>query len=370
MRLFRFAIISILGKAEIASILGKADATWREFSLVRGGARVRVTEAVDDGNGLALFVGADVPLSELPQADRDGLVEVPDEPRRLTEKAIDAAANLLSVATGHTRSVTSRNLPVAFYAENDDDRGFLRAQTAIKSIDRGVSFSRMSVFVTADELTALRGREGGTELLAEALAQHHFAGRYRELLRVFELGFAATESKLAFILAEFLAKRPRLGYTKSEVKQWVQGRRGRATHADRSAPLIGADLGDVVDRMLLAAYEVLFNKENWNTYDSARRDVWTPSIGPLDADGNWFVRQYQTEAPLPAQLYDPYGVYPLNLAASGLQLADQDFWPCSGPLKTTAGAPELTILPAAELAVSTTGRDGQPSGHVTTQSAP
>jgi hypothetical protein len=148
----------------------------------------------------------------------------------------------------------------------------------------------MSGFVTPDALTALRDRERGTELLAEALSQHQFAGRYRELLRVFELGFGASESKLVFMLAEFLARRPRLGYTKTEVKGWVQGRRGRAMHADRSVPLIGADLGDGVDRMLLAAYEVLFNKENWNAYDSVRRDVWTPSIGLLDAEGNWFVR--------------------------------------------------------------------------------
>jgi len=350
MRLFRFAIISILGKTEIANILGKDDASWREFSTARAGARVRVMQAIDDANGLALFVGADVQLSELPQADQDGLVEVPEDPRRLTEKAIDAAANVLSVATGHARSVTSQNLPVAFYPETDNERDFLRANTGVKGIDRGVSFGRMSVFVTADELKALRDRERGTELLAEALAQNHMTGRYRELLRVFEHAFAESEGKLVFMLAEFLAKRPRLGYTKTEVKGWVQGRRGRAIHADRSAPLIGADLGDVVDRMLLAAYEVLFNKENWHEYQSTRRDVWTPSIGPLDAEGNWFVRQHQVEAPLNAQLYDPYGVYPLNLSAPGLNLGDQDFWPSSGSLQTTAGGYQVTIMPASDLA--------------------
>lgn len=351
MRLFRFAIISILGKVEIASVLPKPDATWRDFSLERAGARVRVTEAVDDGKGLALLVAADVALSELPQAGQDGLVEVPDQPRRLTEKAIDAAANVLSVASGHARSVTSRNLPVAFYPESEEDRTFLGGHTGIKGIDRGVSFGRMSIVVAPEALTELRDREGGTELLAEALSQQHMTGRYRELLRVFEHGFAESEAKLVFMLAEFLAKRPRLGYTKTEVKGWVQGRRGRAMHADRSVPLIGADLGDVVDRMLLGAYEVLFNKENWHAYNSDRRGVWTPSTGPLDATGNWFICQHQTP-PLNAQLYDPYGVYPLNLAAGGLVLGDQAFWPSSGPLQTTAGMGQLTIMPAAELAIA------------------
>jgi hypothetical protein len=284
MRLFRFAIISIVGAAD----------DWQEMSLRRGGALVRVMSATCDANGVALFVCSDIQLSEFPTADEDRMVEIPDRPRRLTEKAIDAAANLVAAATGHARSVTSQNLPVAFYAESDEDREFLRAQAGIKGLERGVGFGRMSVRVTAEDAKALRDRESGIALLAEALSQDHFGGRYRELLRVFEAAFAESDNKLVVMLAEFLARRPRLGYTKAEVKRWVTGRRGRAVHADRSAPLVGADLGDVVDRMLLAAYEVLFNKKNWHSYDAARRDAWTPVEGPLDASGGWFVRQHET----------------------------------------------------------------------------
>jgi hypothetical protein len=346
-RLFRFAIISILGKAD----------EWRDCAVVRKGARVRVMEAVEHGSALVLSIGADVALSELPQVGGERLVEVPEEPRRLAEKAIDATANLLSVATGSARAITSPNLPVAFYPESDKEREFLQGHVGVKDIDRGVAFGRMSVSVSADELRRLNDREAGVALLAEALSQDHVAGRYRELLRVFELAFAASESKLIVALAEFLAMRPRLAYTKTEVKRWLKRLRGRAVHADRSDPLVGADLGDVVDRMALAAYEVLFNRENWRVYDSVRRDVWTPSTGPLDADGNWFVRQHQTEAPLNAQLYDPYGVYPLHLGTAGLQLADEGFWPRSGPEPTTAGNCQITIMPASDLALAV-GKDG------------
>ena len=52
-----------------------------------------------------------------------------------------------------------------------------------------------------------------------------------------------------------------------------------------------------------------------------------------------------------AQLYDPYGAYPLNLGAAGLQLADEDFWPSSGSLEFSAGDCQVTIMPATELAV-------------------
>ena len=106
--------------------------------------------------------------------------------------------------------------------------------------------------------------------------------------------------------------------------------------------------------MLLATYEVLVNKENWHSYDSARRDVWTPLIGPLDAASTWFALQHQIEAPLNAQLYDPYGVCPFNLAASSVQLSDE-FWPNRGPETTTAGGYQLSVIPRDRLAVTSAG---------------
>jgi hypothetical protein len=50
-----------------------------------------------------------------------------------------------------------------------------------------------------------------------------------------------------------------------------------------------------------------------------------------------------------AQFYDPYGVYPLNLAAHGLRLDDDNFWPSSGPLRTTVNQGQVSVIPAAEL---------------------
>jgi hypothetical protein len=102
--------------------------------------------------------------------------------------------------------------------------------------------------------------------------------------------------------------------------------------------------------MLLAAYETLFNKQTWNSKESDRRDLWTPTIGPLDPSGAWFVVQHRTEAPLQAQLYDPYGAYPLNLGADGLRLND-GCWPRSGHLQMTSREQAISIVPASELAI-------------------
>ena len=94
---------------------------------------------------------------------------------------------------------------------------------------------------------------------------------------------------------------------------------------------------------------MLFNKANWHSYDSCRREVWTPITGPLDAGGNWFNVQHRTEAPHLGQLYDAYGVYPLKLGADGLRLGDE-YWPNHGAEKMIAGGYQITIIPADELA--------------------
>ena len=166
------------------------------------------------------------------------------------------------------------------------------------------------MFTTKDELACLNDREG-IPLLAEAMSQDQMGGRFRDLLRVFERAFAESADRLVPMLPDFLALRPRLVYSKTEAKYWIVRLRGRAIHADRHPPLTGADLENYVDRILLAAYEVLFNKENWHSYDSSRRDVWTPLTGPLDTDGNCCL-QPRTEAPHLGQLYETYGVSPLT----------------------------------------------------------
>ena len=161
-------------------------------------------ESVEESAGLALSVCADVSLSELPSPDDHGMIEVPGEPRRLAEKAIDAAANLMSVATGHGRSITSPNLPVAFYPESDDERALLHGLAGVKNIDRGVGVGRISVFTTRGELARLNDREDGTSLLAEAMSQDQMGGRFRDLLRVFERAFAESGDRLVPMLADFL----------------------------------------------------------------------------------------------------------------------------------------------------------------------
>lgn len=256
----------------------------------------------EQGGRQLLLVCASVALHVPPRVDDAGQVDIPEGERRAGEGAIEAVANLISLASGCRRSITSPSLPVAFRADSDEETGLLQTLSAINGGDKGVASGRLSVFVEEDQLASLADREEGVALLAEALAQSHPAGRFRELLRVYEHAFAESADRLVPALSEFLALRPRLSYSKTEVKRWVIRLRGPATHADRHVPVLESDLRGVVDRMLLAAYEVVLNKETWHTRDTARCDRWMPTTGPLDAEGAWFVVQHRTEAPLQAQL--------------------------------------------------------------------
>jgi hypothetical protein len=340
MRLLRFAFIELNGKVR----------AWERFSLEYESATVSVLSSQEQKGGRRLLlVCASVALPALLDVDEVGRVDVPETERRAAEGAIETVANLISLASGCGRSITSPNLPLAFRADSDEEMRLLRTLSAINGGDRGVVSGRLHVFVEEDALASLADREEGVALLAEALAQSHPAGRFRELLRVYEQAFAESADRLVPALSEFLALRPRLGYTKTEVKRWIVRLRGPATHADRHTPVLEADLRGVVDRMLLAAYEVVLNKETWHTRDTIRRDRWMPTTGPLDAEGAWFVVQHRTEAALGAQLFDPYGAYPLNLTPQTLRL-DERCWPRSGPSMMGTREQKISILAATELA--------------------
>jgi hypothetical protein len=343
-RLLRFAFIKLGGQSK----------DWRRFAIQYGGVAVSVINTEEIGSRLRLLVVADMPLSpdEQLRVDAERLVIVPEETRRAAEAALEAVANLVSLATGYSRTITSPNLQVAFRIETDDDRRFFASCSGLRGAELGVSAGRMSIYVDKEALAHLSDRQEGVALVAEALAQHHPTGRYHELLRVFEQAFAESADPLVPLLAAFLAQRPRLGYTKTEVKRWVVRLRGAATHADRHAPLLEEDLRDIIDRMLLAAYETVFNKQAWYSRDTARRDIWTPITGPLEPSGKWFVMQCRTEAPLKGQLFDPYGSYPLELGTAGLRLEDS-CWPQRGPQETRAQQQPLVVLPSEELSIST-----------------
>lgn len=245
MKLARFAILQ----------LGGDPGPWRRFSGQREGLAVcRLHDWKQTGSVYRQLLVAETALATLPEREASGRVRTPDAERRAAEHALEQTADAISVATGHARALRSPALAAALCAESDEERAWLAECSALDRFDRTVSVPRFTVILREANLEAVADRADGLQILAEALAQEHPAGCFRELLRVFERAFRRRGRGLVPRLSEFLEQRPGLGFSKKEVENWIVGMRGQTAHAsDKETFYVAADLRPLVARMKLAA---------------------------------------------------------------------------------------------------------------------
>jgi hypothetical protein len=135
----------------------------------------------------------------------------------------------------------------------------------------------------------------------------------------------ATSYRLIDPVAEFLSYFDVLMYGKDETYHWFRTLRDRAVHADKRPDFaLARDVEPVLSRVEQAAYDVLFNKLNWRSSDSDRRDVWTPEGGVLP-DGSVVLRR-DGLAPFKTKLMDGFGAFPLNLEVRFQEPYPSDWW--------------------------------------------
>jgi hypothetical protein len=260
-----------------------------------------------------LVLAAEVPLDGRPDVDRDGKIVITEDVARQAEKAIELIADLLAVTTFSARKIFSAVPTAGFSGLTVKDREWLAGSSGLLQTPSRLGLSPAPVGITQDMLSDLDDRRDGVSLLAEALANNHETGRFRELARFFELAFRAEPKRIVGPLSDFLSHYDKLQYTHSEVEEW-HDLRHRATHADRPGRryVLCRDVRPVLQRVQFAAYDVLFNKLNWNAEDPARRDVWYPPGGIL-RDGQHAVLRLHSSANLQAgPLFDGFGAYPYD----------------------------------------------------------
>lgn len=296
------------------------------------------------------LVSASVPLTEMPPTD-DGRVSLPEAARRRAERALELTSGLLTISRGSACGLSSPSLVVALRAESDDDRVWLGKQCELVGFTRAIAEPDFAPGVDMELAARLGDRADGVALLSEAVSNRRMLGRFGEAIRVFERGFARSSDKLVVVLAEFLEQRPALGYTKTEVKNWISRIRGRVVHADSLGrePALEADVRPFVGRMVLAAYEVVLNKTEWGSPSTTRRELWTPRAGPLDPFGrSAFIEQHALDPPIEGRIWDRFGAYPLHLGAPGLNVPEE-YWPSTGPDTTRTEPFGLQVVPRSRL---------------------
>jgi hypothetical protein len=161
-------------------------------------------------------------------------------------------------------------------------------------------------------------------MMAEAYSHTTMSGRYRDLVRLFELAFGKSFMEMREKLNQTLL--PAMGYTTGEIKQW-QALRHPFSHADGKKAntfAVESDARSVVQRMEQAALDILTNKAEWGTWSSSRRAVWTPSAITINEDGKGAVRE-RSKLSLEFLLLDEFRAFRrvLELQHTGLPA---DWW--------------------------------------------
>jgi hypothetical protein len=270
-----------------------------------------------------------VKLPRRPELTADGYIMVPDEARRRAEAGIEVAANLIAVAERCKRTISSPTPALVLIPGGKTMLNWLNKSLGFKFNRFGIPSGRMYVETNPHILKQLRDRTDGLALMAEALANEHGTGRYREFIRLFERAFGLASSALDNQLARFLMSSS-LGYSHSEVKQWV-ALRNPAIHANRgSAFVLESDVRPVIHRIEQAAYDVLLNKADWHSPSHRRRKVWMPTTGTTSPGTDIFLTREEA-ATLHFQIVDGFGAYPLDLSACLTRLPE-GWW--AGPPRT------------------------------------
>jgi hypothetical protein len=322
------AVVKFLRLAQI-ELSRPNSRPWR-YQTGIDGVTLRVQRRdEEDASRLRLFVCAEVPLESRPNLEDDGKIDVDEDIVRRSEQAIELFADLAAVATFSTRVITSPVPAAGFSDVSPADRQWLATCSGFLQSTQRIPFIPTMVSITDPAFSALDDRRSGVALLAEALANTHTTGRFREIARFFEEAFAAEPGKLVDPLSDFLSYYDRLQYTLDEIETWRQLRH-RATHADKpnnpnKKPALARDVRPILMRVELAAYDVLFNKQNWNKPDSARRDVWTPTGGVLRDERHAVLRAQTATCMEAIGILDGFGAYPFDFSAK-LESSREDWW--------------------------------------------
>jgi len=310
---------------------------WTKFRGDMDGVNFGTIAALPADGRTRLAMCADTSVRMPLAVGPDGLVEVPEQPRRLLEASLEKAVDLVSLSTASRRWIWSPDPCVFLLPDSSDDTSWLgdkiglgNAQSGTASVHTDCRFP-----IDGDIPGAIRDRWDGVALLADALASSDPMGRFRELARFFERAFAKSSSALVEPLCQFLASTS-AGLSAEEVSRWATDLRHASVHADRK-PFVARpkDVAFVAPRMMAAGYDVLLNKLNWHKPDTARRELWRAPMGSSDAGSGVFITQGKGGR-LGFILFDQFRVYPLDLGVHFRRPPIQGAWPAAEPGSASA----------------------------------
>lgn len=297
------------------SIVGVKNAKEPNDSDQQGGGPTFLLPGLfAEGSSTEILLGAEIDT----ECERLGTTQVliSGESREAAERAISEMAVVLGIQAEQPWRVVSPMPYLALIAETGEDRKFLDESERIVLPSPALRPVMMGTGLGEPQSLAelLPDRPDGLMLLGAATRAGGGIAKLHELFRLFESGFGRGGLSLLDPLTLFLRSYPEweLGYSREEVRFWIEHLRHPATHADlrRSKKLVfDADVDRHVPRIEQAAYDVFFNKEKWHSGDHRRQMRWALQGGRV-MDGPTLTTP-KARLPMAGPL-DHFGTFPLN----------------------------------------------------------
>lgn len=292
-----------------------------------GGVQIDLTSVKsDDEKSKAFLAIAKIALSELPVKDKENKLIIDSDIRKRCEFGITMLANLLSVFNACSKAVYSPSPCAVLEFESDVENQYLQSSAGIFVEEKRDNGAFQPIEFKPELVSQLMDRLDGVTLLSEHYCSSE-AGKYKELVRYFELAFKLPFVQIEKKLYQFLKPAP-FGYSREEIKKWISFRHAsfHADHKKSREISITSDVQSYLMRMEQAAIDVLFNKTHWRSSSSLRRDTWRPEAWSTSKEGEMTALK-NTKLSLLFRVYDEFGVYPKKL---GLEISDiKDNWYCS-----------------------------------------
>ncbi|WP_457315676.1 hypothetical protein [Sinomonas sp. RB5] len=244
-----------------------------------------INSAVDDAGkpycainycgGVMEVIQAEVAMPEQLEVAADGAIDIPEFELRhsieLTENLID----VIALVYRGQKNVSNPRMPIALVAENAEELEWLNRTRGIRHLNSLEVRMEDRYHFDLHELPGdvFSDRIGGVELLSDAISQEWPPARYRELIRYFEYAFRLASGRLAGPLIRLLAQ-SKHGFKPREVDDWIK-QRGAVIHGDvrTDEQILNVDVSPIVERMELAALEVLIYKGVWRSPSGERRSI-------------------------------------------------------------------------------------------------
>jgi hypothetical protein len=273
----------------------------------------KIGNAPEIKNKQRQLVFASIKLGKLPDKTDNNAIILQEEERRRTEHAIEAVANMFSIAERCQREISSASPCVAFQPENNDELNWLESSSGILVERDAMPDARFRLKLDDELVKSLSDRLDGVALLAEALAHKHATGKYHEFVRLYERAFLLPVAQLEKKLSQFLTG-ANLGYTRDEIKRWIQFRHP-SIHADMKISqnlTLETDVTRYIPRMEQSAYDLLLNKNIWRDRGTERRNIWKPDIATTSSKYDLQLTQGKG-AEFQFHVFDEFKAYPLDL---------------------------------------------------------